>query len=178
MTDRIGDPDVGAADLDPADGSDTTDAHDATGESRVGRFTEWFRVRPTALHFWEVLVTDERLVFCFAGQSFSSALLRADMGARTRDVLSECTIDEALALGDRNFAVSLADLEAITLREGTRTRKARLTIEWAADRDRESWMLSNTKRGEEGIGVVEELSAHRAFADTSIGIETPWLAFL
>ncbi|PSP74520.1 hypothetical protein BRC86_05775 [Halobacteriales archaeon QS_3_64_16] len=150
---------------------------DATRETQVGRFTEWFRVRPTALHFWEVLATDERLVFCFAGQSFSSALLRADMGTRTRDVLGECTIDEALVLSDRNFAVSLADLEAISLRKGTRTRKARLTIEWIVDGDRESWTLSNTKGGEEGIGVVENLSSHRAYADTSIEVETPRLAF-
>ena len=163
---------------DPVNGSGTTDAHDATGETRVGRFTEWFRARPTALHFWEILATDERIVFCFAGQSFSSALLRANMGTRTRDVLGECTVDEALAISDRNFAVALADLKAIVLREGTRTRKARLTVEWSADDGLESWELSNTKGGEEGIDVVEELSSHRAYADASIEIETPWLAFL
>jgi hypothetical protein len=149
-----------------------------------GRFTEWFRDRPTSLEFWEVLVDEDRLVWCFAGESFSSQLLRADMGERPRDRLSALTPEEALAGHERNFAVDLADLRAIRLRTGTRTRRARLTVEWRGDGGADGeeadhcWTLSNTSRGDEQRAFVESLAEEPGFEHVTVEVTTPPLPFL
>lgn len=158
------------ADRDGADGSDD--------DRRLGRFTEWFRNRPTSLEFWEVLIADERLVWCFAGESFSSQLLRADMGERTRRRLDDAAPADALALDGRNFAVPLEDVRAIRLRTGTRTRRARLTVEWVDAGDERSWTLSNTARGDDQRALVESLADDPRFADATVEVRTPRLPFL
>ena len=151
---------------------------DAAGRERRGRFTEWFRNRPTSLEFWEVLVADDRLVWCFAGESFSSQLLRADMGERTRGRLADLSPAEALDLDGRNFAVPLDDVRAVRLRTGTRTRRARLTVEWREDGDRQSWTLSNTARGGDQRALVESLDGDPAFAHVAVEVTKPRLSFI
>lgn len=148
------------------------------GERTLGRFTEWFRHRATALEFWEAVVTDERLVWAFAGESFRAALLRADMGERTRERLAGLSPGEALALEERNFAVPLADLAAVELTTETRTRRARLTVEWEASGSAERWTLANTSRGEDQRALVEALAEDPAFADVDVSVSSPPLAFL
>lgn len=150
------------------------------GERVLGRFTEWFRDRPTALEFWEVVVTDERLVWSFAGESFRSALLRADMGERTRERLGDLSPGAALALEERNFAVPLADVAALELTTGTRTRRARLTVEWDRADGREAWTLANTSRGDDQRALVESLAEEPAVTDAGVdvAVSAPRLAFL
>jgi hypothetical protein len=153
-------------------------SHDERGKRVLGRFTEWFRKRPTSLEFWEVVVTDERLVFCFAGESFSSMLLRADMGERTRDDLDGLTPEEALADEDRNLAVSLSALDSLSLTEGTRTRRGRLTVAWTGEDGREEWTLSSTADGDDQREFVAELAANDAFASVDVSTSRPRFAFL
>ncbi|EMA47216.1 hypothetical protein [Halococcus saccharolyticus] len=144
-----------------------------------GRFTEWFRNRPTSLEFWEVLIGEDRLAWCFAGESFSSHLLRADMGESTRRALDDCsTIEAAIGLDERNFAVPLSSVTALRLREGTRTRRARLTLTWDDADGGTSWTLSNTNRGDDQADLVETLAEHDALAGADVEIESPRLAFL
>lgn len=154
------------------------DAPVETEECVLGRFTEWFRNRPTSLEFWEVVVTDERLVYCFAGESFSSMLLRADMGERTRGNLEEWSPDEALAAEERNFAVPLDALDSVTLTEGTRTRRARLELAWTDDDGDHEWTLSNTANGDQQREFVGTLADHGAFASVAVSTARPRLAFL
>lgn len=142
-------------------------------ERRLGRFTEWFRRRPNALEFWEVFVTSERLVWCFAGESFSSALLRADTGEQRRAALDDATIEEALAADERNFAVPIDALDRLELVRGTRFRRARLEIAWAEDGLEESITLYNTKTGDAQEELVASLADDARFAGVSIGIEPP-----
>jgi hypothetical protein len=149
-----------------------------TGERVLGRFTEWFRNRPTSLEFWEVVVTDERLVCCFAGESFSSMLLRADMGERTRRKLEEWSPEEALAAEERNFAVPLDALDSVALTEGTRTRRARLELAWTDDDGDHEWTLSNTANGDQQRDLVGMLADHEAFASVAVSTARPRLAFL
>ncbi|WP_254545248.1 hypothetical protein [Halomarina pelagica] len=148
------------------------------GERRLGRFTQWFRQRPTSFEFWEVLVTDERLLLCFAGESFRSMLLRADMGERTRRLLDDASPGEALALSDRNVAVPLSDLRALRLRSGTRTRRARLTLEWVGADGRESWTLANTADGDEQTDLLDRLGSCEPLSHVECEVETPRFAFV
>lgn len=148
-------------------------------ENIEGRFTEWFRNRPTSLEFWEVLIDRDRLACCFAGESFSSHLLRADMGESTRRALDDClTIEAAVGLDERNFAVPLSSVTALRLREGTRTRRAQLTLAWDDAGNGTSWTLSNTNRGEEQADLVEILAERDTLTRADIEIESPRLAFL
>ncbi|MWG36177.1 hypothetical protein [Halomarina oriensis] len=147
-------------------------------ETTLGRFTEWFRNRPTSLEFWEVVVTDRRLVCCFAGESFSAMLLRADMGERTRGRLEEWSPDEALVSEARNLAVPLSALDSLALTEGTRTRRARLELAWTDDDGHHEWTLSNTANGDQQRELVERLADHEAFSSVDVSTRTPRLAFL
>ncbi|WP_435078359.1 hypothetical protein [Halococcus sp. AFM35] len=149
----------------------------------TGRFTEWFRNRPTSLEFWELVVGENSLGCCFAGESFSSLLLRADMGESTRSDLNDCsTIEECVALDDRNFTIPLSSLTTLRLREGTRTRRTQLRIAWSengnGEGDETSWTLSNTARGEPQTDLVRALADRDAPADAEVGIDSRRLAFL
>lgn len=142
------------------------------------RFTEWFRKRPTSLEFWELVVGESSLGFCFAGESFSSLLLRADMGESTRSALDDCsTIEECVALDERNFTIPLSSVTVLRLREGTRTRRAQLTVAWN-DGGKTSWVLSNTSRGAPQTDLVRTLADRDSLADADVGIESRRLAFL
>jgi hypothetical protein len=140
-------------------------------EERLARFTQWFRQRPTSLEFWEVVVTDERLVWCFVGESFSSLLLRADVGETGRREVGRRDPDDLLALNEENFAVPLADVRAVELDEGSRFRRASLTLTWEDEGGEESWTLSNTSDGDSQRDVVESLAADERLAHVDVTIE-------
>ncbi len=101
-----------------------------TTEEPIARFTRWLRQRPNSIEFWELVLTDERLVWCYVGQSYRSMLLRADMGERDRAVVDDRPLEDLLSLAEENFAVPLSDLEEIRLLEGTRFRRAQLELRW------------------------------------------------
>ncbi|MFC6835222.1 hypothetical protein [Halomarina ordinaria] len=159
-----------------ASGASPTDPE--PDEPRVGWFTQWLRRRPNSFEFWEVLVTDERLVWCFAGESFRSMLLRADMGEATRAFLEDATPEAALAHSERGFSVPLASLRTLRLRQGTRTRRARLVVEWEASGERVAWELSNTADGDEQADLLERLANRESFSHVDCEVETPRFAFL
>lgn len=149
----------------------------------TGRLTEWFRNRPTSLEFWELVVGERSLGCCFAGESFSSLLLRADMGESTRSDLDDrATVEACVALDDRNFTIPLSSVTTLRLREGTRTRRAQLRVAWSENGNGEggetSWTLSNTARGEPQTDLVRALTDRDVLADADVGIDSRRLAFL
>jgi hypothetical protein len=142
-------------------------------ERRLGRLTEWLRRRPSSLEFWELFVTSERLIWCFVGETFSSALLRADMGERDRATLDDCTIEEVVAYNERNFTVPVSALETLRLTRGTRLRRATLEIAWREDGEHRSRTLYNTKAGDDQAGLFERLADEPALADVDVTVESP-----
>ena len=128
-------------------------------EDRLAHLTQWFRKRPTSLEFWEVVVTNERLVWCFVGESFSSLLLRADVGETGRREVERSDLSDLLALNEENFAVPLADVHTVDLDEGSRFRRASLTITWEGEDGETEWTLSNTSDGDAQGDVVASLAA-------------------
>lgn len=137
-------------------------------EQRLAHLTEWARKRPNSIEFWEAFLTTERLVCCFAGESFSSALLRADMGERAREELAALAPEGLVAHNERNFEIPLADLESITLVRGTRFRRARLTFAW----DGGELALYNTKAGDSQESLLESLAEDPCF-DATVEIRDP-----
>ncbi|MCL7416289.1 MAG: hypothetical protein M8354_00410 [Halalkalicoccus sp.] len=137
-------------------------------ETRLAHLTEWARKRPNSIEFWEVFLTTERVVCCFAGESFSSALLRADMGERAREELPDLAPEALLAHNERNVEFPLADLESISLVRGTRFRRARLTLVWNGG----ELALYNTKAGDAQESVLESL-AEDPRLDATIEITDP-----
>lgn len=142
-------------------------------ERRLGHLTEWFRRRPSSLEFWELFVTSERLIWCFVGETFSSALLRADMGERDRERLDERTIEEIVGYNERNFTVSLSALERVRLTRGTRFRRARIEIEWTEDGEPGSMTLYDTKAGDDQVELFERLAEEPALEGVAVEIESP-----
>ncbi|XVH32587.1 hypothetical protein ACNS7O_05200 [Haloferacaceae archaeon DSL9] len=99
-------------------------------ESVIARLSGWYRQRPTSIEFWELVLTDRRLIWCFVGESFKSLLLRADMGERGRDAIDDLPPADVAAFDERNFTVPLSALESIRLRPRTRFRRPVLTVTW------------------------------------------------
>jgi hypothetical protein len=136
------------------------------------RFTRWLRQRPTSLEFWELLVTDRRVVWCLVGESFKSLLLRADTGERGRREIERSTPERAMALDERNFAVPLDSLRSIELRDGTRLRRAVLTLTWQEDGDITARKLYAARSSDSQVDVVEALREESSLSHVGIEVET------
>lgn len=146
----------------------------SSSEERLGRLSEWARKRPSSIEFWEAFLTNERLIWCFVGETFSSALLRADMGERRRAALEELTIEELARDDERNFSIPVSALERMRLVRGTRFRRARIEIEWDDGDDEPGAMtLYNTKAGDEQTALFERLAEESALGGVSIEVEAP-----
>jgi hypothetical protein len=92
-------------------------------EERIARFSQWLRQRPNSIDFWEVVLTDERLVWCYVGQSYRSLLLRTDMGERGRGTITDSQLAELEILSEQNFSIPVDNLESIRYVDGTRLRR-------------------------------------------------------
>ncbi|SIR49075.1 hypothetical protein SAMN05421858_2479 [Haladaptatus litoreus] len=152
--------------------TDNLDSSDTPDESLLAHLTGWFRQRPTSMEYWELLVTDERLVWCFVGESFKSMLLRADTGERRRQEIENATPQRVLTLSERNFAVPLAAVESIRLRDGSLFRRAALTVEWETDDESDSFELHATKSADSQVGDVEALQNESALSHVAVEVET------
>ena len=154
---------------------------EGTGETEIARLTQWLRQRPNSIELWELVLTDERLVWCFVGESYRSMLLRADMGQRDRKLVDDSSLAELVDLDEANFAVPVDRLEAIRLTEGTRFRRARLEIEWD---DREgtrydgSVTLVSTSDADPQGERVAALADDPRLADVDVAVDEPGLPFL
>ncbi|WP_408958578.1 hypothetical protein [Natrinema sp. 74] len=146
-----------------------------TAETTIARLTHWVRQRPNSLEFWELVLTDERLLWCFVGESFRSLLLRADVGERDRAAVAELSPDDIIAFDDRNFAVSLEALDELRLVTGTRLRRARLVVRWqtsdATERDDRTLYRARTAAPQRM--AVTALESDSRLADVDVTVETP-----
>ncbi|MFB9805706.1 hypothetical protein ACFFQF_10290 [Haladaptatus pallidirubidus] len=143
-------------------------------ERLLAHLSGWFRQRPTSMEYWELLVTDERLVWCFVGESFKSMLLRADTGERGRREIEGATPQRALTFSERNFAVPLASVESIRLREGSLFRRATLTVNWRENggTESDSFELHATKSADSQVDDVETLQNESALSHVDVEAET------
>lgn len=142
-----------------------------TNETRIERFTGWFQQRPTSIAFWELLVTDRRLIWCFVGESFKALLLRADTGERGRAQIDDKTPQQALSLNEQNYAVSLDSLRSIHLREGTWLRRARLSVTLDDHGDTTTVTLYGTQSSDSHRDIVRELGEKPALSHVDITVE-------
>lgn len=146
--------------------------------------TQWFRRRPTSLEFWDAVVTDEELVWCFLGESFSSLLLRADVSQYGREEVTKSADDELTGLNGRNVSIPLSALRAIELDEGSRLRRSKLTVTWATAADGDgkeagdavSWKLYGTADADSEADLVESLATDDRFvhADVRVRRRSGW----
>lgn len=151
-------------------------------EERIARFSEWLRQRPNSIDFWELVLTDERLVWCYVGQSYRSLLLRADMGERNRAAIADRPLTELETLAGENFAVPVDDLDAIRYVDGTRFRRARLEIKWTEPDDGTAYdgqmSLVSTSGAEPQREIVAALAEDSRFDHVDIEVETPGWSIL
>ncbi|WP_101294337.1 hypothetical protein [Halegenticoccus soli] len=144
-----------------------------TDERVLGQFTEWLRRRPNSFEFWEVVVTDRRLLRCFVGESFKAQLLRADVAEGKRRRLDDLPPEELLDRHERNVAVPLDALRSVRLERGSRLRRASLSFEWDADGERERLVLYNTKGGDEQADLVRALASDERLAGVEVEVVRP-----
>ncbi len=138
-------------------------------EERLGQLTGWIRRRPSSLEFWELFLTTDRLVLCFVGESFSSALLRADMGETARRELEELEIEEIADYAERNLEIPIGSLASITLARGSRLKRPRLEVVW----DEGERTLYSTKTSGSGDDLLERLADDPRLGDVEIEITEP-----
>ncbi|MDQ2051503.1 hypothetical protein RBH26_13555 [Natronolimnohabitans sp. A-GB9] len=150
-------------------------------EEVIARFTQWIRQRPNSIEFWELVLTDERLVWCYVGQSYRSMLLRANMGDRERDVVAESELAELEARDEHNFVAPIEDLERIRHVEGTRFRRARLELEWVDENGTRydgQMTLVSTADADPQRELVAELDEDPRLEHVEIELESPRWSFL
>ncbi|WP_436343747.1 hypothetical protein [Natronorubrum sp. FCH18a] len=153
-----------------------------TSETPIARFPRWLRQRPNSIEFWELVCTDERLVWCYVGQSYRSMLLRADMGERDRAIVEDSHPEELVDLAEENFAIPLEALESIRHVEGTRFRRARLELEWREDGDGTPYdgemTLVSTSRAESQRDLVAALADDPRLEHVDVELDEPrWTLF-
>lgn len=139
----------------------------ATNESAIGRFTGWYRQTPVSLEFWEGVLTDERLIWCFVGESFKSLLLRADMGTYGREEIDELSPDAVAELDDRNTVVPVENLRTIRLRPGSWLRRSSLVVEWNGG----EFSLESTKGSDPQAELVNALGARDGFEHVDVSVD-------
>ncbi|SEV88705.1 hypothetical protein [Natrinema salifodinae] len=160
-----------------------------TTETTLARLSHWFRQRPNSIEFWELVLTDERLLWCFVGESYRSLLLRADMGERDREAIADLPPAEVATYDDRNFAVPLDDLDELRLVTGTRLRRARLAVAWREGDDdvpesqpesesgsetaTEERTLYQSRTADPQRELVADLAADPRLADVDVTVEAP-----
>ncbi|MFD1564170.1 hypothetical protein ACFR99_11480 [Haloarchaeobius amylolyticus] len=146
-----------------------------TTETTIARLTHWFRQRPNSIEFWELILTDERLLLCFVGESYRSLLLRADMGERARDTIADLPPDDIETFDERNLVVPLESLETLRLVTGTRLRRARLVVGWRAGDDIESdeWTLYQSRTADSQRELVADLASDPRLGNVDVAVETP-----
>ncbi|SDK70069.1 hypothetical protein [Natronorubrum texcoconense] len=147
-------------------------------EEPITRLTRWLRQRPNSIEFWELVLTNERLVWCYVGQSYRSMLLRADMGERDRAVVEDSHLEELVNLAEENFAIPLEALESIRHVEGTRFRRARLELEWSEAELEETryggqMTLVSTSEADPQEDVVAGLAEDSRLEHVDIELDTP-----
>ena len=147
-------------------------------EEPIAQLTRWLRQRPNSIEFWELVLTNERLVWCYVGQSYRSMLLRADMGERDRAILEDSRLEDLETLAEQNFSVPLEALESIRHVEGTRFRRARLEVEWSeADLEDTRYggqmTLVSTSEADPQEDVVAALAEDSRLEHVDIELDTP-----
>ena len=147
-------------------------------ERCLGRFTEWYRRTPVAFEFWEVLVTDRRMIGCRVGESFKSMLLRADMGERGREAIADLSPDKLVTSDRQLITVPTESLRRVHLQRGGLARRAVLTIEWDPINGEDSSPLElyNTRRGDPQVGLVETLADDDRLSHLTVSIDEPCFA--
>lgn len=143
----------------------------AGNEQTIGRFTEWYQQTPVSLEFWEGVLTDRRLIWCFVGESFKSLLLRADMGTHSRERIADRSPNEVATFDDRNVVVPLERLQTIRLVPGSLVRRSSLVVEWCEDGDRRTFELEGTSSGSPQTAFVESLAEDDRLSHVDITVE-------
>ena len=144
-------------------------------EEAIARFTRWLRQRPNSIEFWELVLTDQRLIWCYVGQSYRSMLLRADMGERDRAIVEDSHLEELTDLAEQNFAVPLEALESIRHVEGTRFRRAKLELEWTESTESRyggQMTLVSTSEADAQQDVVAALENDPRLEHVEVSLET------
>lgn len=149
--------------------TDTDTPPTDAAERQLCRFSGWCKKTGYSLEYWEVFVTDHRLIFCFIGESYSSLLLKADMGATHRDRISDFDLPEIVAFDDRNFTVPSHVLREIELTRGSWRKKASLRFVWEDD-EMEFFDVSQTSSEDEAASNVTRLSEHDEYTDVAISV--------
>lgn len=139
----------------------------AVNEAVVGRFVGWYRRTPVSLEFWEGVLTDDRLIWCFVGESFKSMLLRADMGTYSREEITSLTPDAVAEFDDQNVVISIENLRTIRLEPKSRFRRSSLTVEWKGG----GFELESTKQSDPQEALVESLATRDDLAHVDVAIE-------
>lgn len=145
-----------------------TEPPDGDGE-RV-RFTEWAERTPTSFRFWEVFLTPEQAVLCFVGESYKSALLKADMGAGRRDDLDGLPVEELAEADEHNRVIPRADLRTIRYAPGSIVKRASLKLEYDYEGAVEQLTLYRIKDTDSQSETARALASDDRWDDIDIDI--------
>lgn len=145
-----------------------TDSPD--GDRTRVRFTEWAERTPTSFRFWEVFLTPDQVVLCFVGESYKSALLKADMGAGRRRDLDGLSVEELAREDEHNRVVPRSDLRSIRYAPGSIVKRASLELEYEYEGDVERLTLYKVKDADSQAETARALANDDGWDDVDIEV--------
>lgn len=137
-------------------------------KTQIGQFTHWINQRPNTIEFWEISVTASHLIWCFAGESYRSMLLRADTAKQRRSRIKETTPTELIDLHEKNFQIPVAAVKEISYARGTRLRRGTLDITCHQNENRSEFSLVSTSKNVSHHNILEKLQHHPQFKHVEI----------
>ncbi|QZA88462.1 hypothetical protein K0C01_11870 [Salinarchaeum sp. IM2453] len=136
--------------------------------TQIGQFTHWINQRPNTIEFWEISVTPKHLIWCFAGESYRSMLLRADTAKQRRSRIKEATPTELIDLHEKNFQIPVTAIKKISYAKGTRLRRGTLDITCHQNEKRSEFSLVSTSKNVSHHSTLEKLRHHPQFKHVEI----------
>lgn len=112
-------------------------------EEILGKVESFFEPGFYNLKYYDIYITNNRLVFIRMGESFKTWMLRADPGHNNREKYLNKEIDELFKKNINSFQIYLRDIEAIKLRKKNFMKNGYLLIKV---KDREIELYSKAKK--------------------------------
>jgi hypothetical protein len=84
-----------------------------------GVISKFFKVGFYNQQYYEIVVTNERLLFVWMGESYKPWMLRIDPGMYKREELEKLQIHELVNYNDKNFSLYFNDINKLKLKKPT-----------------------------------------------------------
>lgn len=104
---------------------------------------KFFKVGFYQKQYYDIIITDKRLILVWLGESFKPWMLRADPGQNKRDLLETLDIDELEKYSKNNILIKSTHIKHLMLNQRTLFKNGYITI---TTKDQEYKLYTDDKK--------------------------------